>query len=489
MGFEMRQQQRMSQELRMTPQLQQAIKLLQLNHLELAEALQTELLENPLLEEVSGDDERATPLDAETAERREREREPDPAFERSERQAEERSLDEAIREIDWESFVENYSSPLPSTGVAPDGDLPGYDQTVSRSGGLTEHLLQQLSEVDTDELERRVAEVIIYNLDEEGYLRNQSLDELAASLEIDLEVIEDALALVQDLDPTGVGARNLAECLILQAVAAFPENRVVIAMLRHHMVELERRDHAAIARALKVSRDEVVSAHRLVQTLDPRPGLKFSDAEVRYIAPDIYIEKRNDEWVAILNDDGMPRLRVSREYRRVLRGSQNADEKQYVRERLNSARFMLRSIEQRQRTILRVTESIIRFQREFFDRGIQFLRPLVLREIADDIEMHESTVSRVTTNKYVHTPRGLFELKFFFNSSIRRSDGDDIAAEAVKHHIRALIEREDEDAPLSDQKIVELLLEHNGIEIARRTVAKYRESLGILSSSKRRRLA
>lgn len=486
MAFEMRQQQRMSQELRMTPQLQQAIKLLQLNHLELAEALQTELLENPLLEEAAGEDERAPRANEEPAPSQ-----LDEATWTRDSGDDARSMDEAVREIDWEAYVENYSSPLPSTGVTPDGDLPGPDQTLTREGNLTDHLLQQLSEVEASELERRIAEVIIYNLDEHGYFRNQTVEELAENLDIDPDLVEDALLLVQEFDPTGVGARDLAECLLLQAMQTMPEQRVVIAVLRHHLHDLEHRDHAGIARALRVSREEVVQAHRLIKQLDPRPGSRYADADVRYIAPDIYIEKRNDEWVAILNDDGLPRLRISRDYRRMLGGaSSTSDEKNYVKERLNSARFMLRSIEQRQRTILRVTESIIKFQHDFFEKGIQHLRPLVLRDVADDIEMHESTVSRVTTNKYVHTPRGLFELKFFFNSPIRRTDGaDDIAAEAVKHHIRALIEREDGDNPLSDQKLVELLEEHQGIRIARRTVAKYREALGIASSSKRRRLS
>jgi RNA polymerase sigma-54 factor len=230
-----------------------------------------------------------------------------------------------------------------------------------------------------------------------------------------------------------------------------------------------------------------MDAHRDLMAFDPRPGRQFSEQAPDYIVPDLYIVKQDDEWVAQLNEDGLPRLRVSDYYRRTLRSDNARDAKNYVQERLRSAQWLIRSIQQRQRTILRVAQSIIRFQRDFFDLGIDHLKPLVLRDVADDIGMHESTVSRVTTNKYVHTPRGIFELKFFFNSSIRKSGGDDVAAESVKHRIKAIIAEENTAHPLSDQKLVEILENEFKIEIARRTVAKYREMLGILSSSRRRR--
>ncbi len=459
----------------MTPQLQQAIRLLQLSRLELADLIETEMVENPMLEE-SVDDE-APSLSIERA---------DPEHERPD--AETLQGERAVEEIDWERYLENYSSPLPATTGGYDEDLPGVDQTLSRAEGLTEHLLWQLGVTQMAEAEREVATAIIQNLDDDGYLRESTLEQIAEQTGAPLDVVEDALTIVQELDPVGVGARDLSECLLIQARVLCPDDEIVQAVARDHLHDLERRNYPGIARALGVSRERVMDAHRTIQTFDPRPGRQYTAESPTYIVPDIYVVWENDGWVAKLNEDGLPRLRVSEYYRRALRSSGEKDAKNYVQERLRSAMWLIRSIQQRQRTIVRVTESIIKFQREFFDHGVEHLRPLVLRDVADDIGMHESTVSRVTSNKYVHTPRGIFELKYFFNSSIRTSDGDDVAAEAVKHRIRALIADEDPAHPLSDQRLTELLLEDSGIEIARRTVAKYRESIGILSSSKRRQL-
>jgi len=475
MGLELKQSQRMSQELRMTPQLQQAIKLLQLSRLELADLIQTEMVENPMLEEFEDD----RPVERSGADQMDDKPEPT---------TEQQDAEKAVEEIDWERYLENYSSPLPASTAGHNDDLPGVDQTLSTRLGLTDHLLEQLGVVDTSEDERHLAELIIGNLDEQGYLRNSTVEELAERNETSIDAVEDALALVQGFDPPGIAARDLRECLLLQAHALCPEDEVLRHVIEDHIPDLEKKNYAGIARALGVPREAILDAHRAIMTLDPRPGVQFNDDDATYIVPDIYIVFRDGEWVPTLNEDGLPRLRVSEYYRKALRNGAGKEAKSYVQERLRSAWWLIRSIQQRQRTILKVTESIIRFQRDFLDYGIEHLRPLVLREVADDIGMHESTISRVTTNKYVHTPRGIFELKFFFNSSIRKDGGEDLAAEAVKHHIKQVVSEEDPAKPLSDQKIVQLLKERHQIHIARRTVAKYREALGILSSSKRKRL-
>lgn len=487
MGLEMKQSLAQRQELRMTPQLQQAIRLLQLSRHELVDVVANELIENPLLEE---DGEAAqSPEDAQRAADRDERVAAAEAKTKSEAANEpEETGKDAVQDIDWEAYLENYSSPLPAAGGGFGDELPGPEQTLTKSESLTDHLLSQLGVAECTEEERAVAEVIIGNLDELGFLRGTTLEELAEAEEVDLELAEEALLIVQDFDPLGIGARDLSECLLIQARAHFPGDLVVRSVLAEHIHDLERKDYAGIARSIGATKAEVVEAHRKIMTLDPRPARQYSEEEPTYITPDIYIVKRGDEWVPVLNDDGLPRLRVSDYYRRALRSSDEDGAKNYVQERLRSAWWLIRSIEQRQRTILKVTESIIRFQREFFDKGIDYLKPLVLREVAEDIGMHESTISRVTTNKYVHTPRGIYELKFFFNSSIKTEGGSDIAAESVKQRIKKIVEHEDRRKPFSDQKLVQILLDEHGIDIARRTVAKYREMLGILSSSKRKQL-
>lgn len=474
MGIEMRQFQRMTQELRMTPQLQQAIKLLQLSRLELADLIQTEMVENPMLEELSDDDGDAPAREVDTV---------DPRID-----AETAAGEKAMQDIDWERYLENYSSPMPSSTAGFDEDAPTLEQTLTNASDLSTHLVWQLGAMQMSADERRVAETIVQNLDEDGYLRNGDISEIAEQQGVSQEVAEDALAIVQELDPLGVGARDLIECLLLQARVLYPRDTVLRDVITHHIPDIEKKNYAGIARALGVAREVVLDAHRAIQGFDPRPGRQFAPDATTYVVPDIYVVKQDDEWVAVLNEDGMPRLRVSEYYRRALRSTSEKDARNYVQERLRSAWWLIRSIQQRQRTIIRVTQSIIKFQRDFFDYGIEHLKPLVLRDVAEDIGMHESTVSRVTTNKYVDTPRGIYELKFFFNSSIRTSGGDDVAAESVKHRIRALVGDENPARPLSDQRLVELLKRESGIEIARRTVAKYRESLGILSSSKRRQV-
>lgn len=481
MALELKQSLGQRQELRMTPQLQQAIRLLQLSRQELVELVAKEMIENPLLEDET--QQAQSPADAKMAADV---ADVGPPAASPDAAQPEKSGQEAVNEIDWDAYLENYSSPLPAGGIGGD-DLPGPEQTLTESQNLTSHLLEQLGVAECSHEERAIAEVIIGNLDDSGFLREITLEELAESIEVEPELAEEALLLVQEFDPLGVGARDLAECLLIQARTQFPGD-IVVRNVLGHLKDLERKDYSAIARAIGATKNEVIDAHRRIMTLEPRPARQWEGDDTNYITPDIYIVKRGGEWIPVLNDDGLPRLRVSDYYRRALKGTDQAEAKNYVQERLRSAVWLIRSIEQRQRTIVRVTDSIIRFQREFFDRGIDHLRPLVLREVADDIGMHESTISRVTTNKYVHTPRGIYELKFFFNSSIRKEDGADIAAESVKQRIKKIVDGENRRKPFSDQKLVQILSDEFGIEIARRTVAKYREMLGILSSSKRKQL-
>ena len=477
MGLEQKLQLRMQQQLVMTPQLQQAIKLLQLNHLELSELVSQEIVENPVLEEEA--ESRSDSMN----ELQQADQKPVTEDPNGEAQVE---GERERNEIDWERYLEGSSSgPTAGPGIQRGGDdLPGYEQTLTRGTTLVEHLMWQLQMVPLDDDVRQAAGAIIGNLGGNGYL-NCTMEEVAESEHMELSLVAAGLDTVQALDPLGVGARDLGECLLLQAKVSCPDDRVLLGILEHHMDLVEKKDFRGVARALKVSHQRVIDAMKKIALLEPRPGRPFTSEEPRYITPDIYVIKSGDDYLVQLNEDGVPKLRVSEYYRRVLSGADKS-EKEYIQEKLRSAQWLIRSIFQRQRTIFKVTESIVKQQRGFFDEGIGRLKPMILRDVAEDIEMHESTVSRVTTNKYVHTPHGIFPLKFFFNSGIQREDGADVASEMVKQRIKKLVGDEDSRKPLSDSAIVKMLSEEN-IKIARRTVAKYRDMLGIGSSSQRRR--
>jgi RNA polymerase sigma-54 factor len=380
----------------------------------------------------------------------------------------------------------------PQTGMGSssgmDEDRRSLEATLTRRPTLTDHLEWQLQLSSLSPAEEEAARWIIGNLNEDGYLQSDLVDVVRQSGQ-SLEAVESALARVQELDPAGVGARDLRECLLLQVASLGVEDPLCLAILDKHLDLLQKRDFRGLARVLGVSLAEAAAAARVIASLEPRPGRGFGGDDPIYITPDIYVHKIGDDYHIVLNEDGLPKLRISRLYRDVLvRGASVAkDTKEYVQDKVRSAMWLIKSIHQRQRTIYRVMESIIKHQREFFDRGVQHLRPLNLRDVAEDIGMHESTVSRVTSNKYANTPQGIFELKYFFNSSINRVDGDAIASESVKEKIRRIIGAEDSRRPLSDQRIAQMLKAAN-IDIARRTVTKYRESMNILSSTKRRQV-
>jgi RNA polymerase sigma-54 factor len=499
MGMELKQSMKMTQALVMTPQLQQAIKLLQLSRMELIDQIREEMESNPLLEqpdEVEGDLSDKAPgeasLEAANLEQPSQQEAPAPDT------AQEVKPDAGPAEIDWDAYLNSYQFNEPTTpsnkGNVDLEDLPSFEANMVKKEDLVDRLHEQLSGVRLNDAELRVAELIIGNLDDDGYLKladveGDPLIRLANEADVPVNLAEKVLRRIQLLDPKGCASRDLQECLLVQLQALHDSSGALLAtIIKKHLKLLESKNYPAIARDLKVSLEEVVIAAKLLARLDPKPGRNFSGDDAQYITPDVYVYKMGDEYTVVLNDDGLSKLRISGAYAQALKGGRlpSGQTKEFVQEKLRSAMWLIRSIHQRQRTIHKVTESIVKFQRDFFDKGIAHLKPLILRDVAEDIGMHESTVSRVTTAKYVHTPQGIFELKYFFNSSIARTGGDDIASEAVKNHIKQIVGQEDSKNPYSDQKIVELL-KAQGIEIARRTVAKYREVLGVLPSSKRKK--
>jgi len=499
MSLELKQHLKMTQQLVMTPQLQQAIKLLQLSRMELVDLIRTEMTENPLLEGADEPDEEPVQDGASPAEAAEAEAKPE---HKEAEKAEEVKGEEGANEIDWDQYLEHYQlqgHTAPSNRGLADDELPGYEATLTRKTDLVDHLVWQLRLSNLSPDEERAAMLIIGNLDEDGYFKmppvegeaeeaatSDPLVRVAFESGLGVEAAEQVLRKVQQLDPIGVAARDLRECLLLQVRYINADTPEIVAIIERHLKHLESKNYQAIAKDLKIPIEEVVKAVKVISRLEPKPGRAYTDEEPQYITPDVYVHKMGDKYVTILNDDGLSKLRISGMYRAALKNGDAGKAKEYIQDKLRSAVWLIRSIHQRQRTIYKVTESIVKFQRDFLDKGIAYLKPLILRDVAEDIGMHESTVSRVTTNKYVHTPQGIYELKFFFNSAINKTGGDEIASEAVKNHIKQIVSSEDPKHPHSDQRIVEILKGQN-IEIARRTVAKYREVLGILPSSKRKK--
>jgi RNA polymerase sigma-54 factor len=499
MALEIKQSLKLSQQLVMTPQLQQAIKLLQLNRMELQEVVTQEMMENPILEELretpEGDlvpttDNEGPANDPEAAQMRDEQSFEKPA-------PKEEQLVAGKDDFNWESYVEEFNS---SSSSAPsmrevNEELPSFENVLTKTTSLEAHLAWQLSMVALQEAEKKLGELIIGNLSDDGYM-NADLADMAKETGMELEDAEEVLKIVQNFDPLGVASRNLQECLAIQARFMNPRQPLVEQIIAGHLPDLERKNYPAVAKALNQPLDKIIDATRLILEFEPKPGRSFHTSDTQYISPDIYVYKVADEFVIVLNEDGMPKLRISPYYKNILAAAQggagdkekNKVTKEYVQDKLRSAVWLIRSIHNRQKTIYKVTEAIVRRQRDFFEKGVQQLKPMILKDVANDIGMHESTISRVTTNKFVHTPVGIFELKYFFNSSINAADGgDSLASEAVKEKIRQMISKEDAKNPLSDQKIVELLKSDN-IDIARRTVAKYRDMLGILSSGKRKKI-
>jgi RNA polymerase sigma-54 factor len=477
MALELRQQLKLTQQLIMTPQLQMAIKLLQLSRLEMMETIRTELEENPALEEVPEStsaeqlvEQTDTPTEEAPAEK-------------------EVTIEEKLQQdIDWSNYLDEYNTPGRVQYEAEDRDTPRFESFIARKESLNDHLLWQFIMTKPNKEEEQIASLIIGNLNKDGYLQ-VTAEEIAQMSQSSDEKVEKILALMQTFDPIGVCARDLKECLLLQANHLGFDNTIVTDIITNHLPNLEKKNYKIICKTLKKSLDEVVSAVNVITSLEPKPGREFSDETPQYINPDIYVYKVDNDFVILLNDDGMPKLRVNSFYKNsITRGKKiSGDAEDYIQDKMRSAAWLIKSIHQRQKTIYRVMESILRYQREFFEKGIANLKPMVLRDVAQDIGMHESTISRVTTNKYAFTPQGIFELKYFFNSSIRRSHGGAIASASVQDKIRQIILSEDPKKPYSDDKIAQLL-KKDEIHIARRTVAKYREMLKILPSNKRKQI-
>jgi RNA polymerase sigma-54 factor len=487
---------RLSQKLIMTPQLQQAIKLLQLSRLELQQTLTQHLMENPLLEELPPDVDEAS--EEATQEKTEPER--TDVEEASAEQGTESAED--LSPSSWEDYFDSDrrvgDTEYPS---ASQDEFPSYDQTVVKAQSLDEHLQWQLNLSGLDDVEKAIGRLILGNIDEEGYLR-MSVPEIATEAGVPAEQVESVLGYIQTFDPPGVAARDLQECLLIQLgsldrIFGMVDGRrvrlkgsLVESMIKYHLKDLERKHYGRIAKALNATPEEVFAATKVIEALEPKPGRPYFQSDNYVIVPDVFVVKNEGEWVVLLNDDGMPRLRISPYYKQLMGvGKQPADStKAYLEDKFRGAQWIIRSIEQRNKTIIKVVGSIIKFQEQFFDKGVQYLKPLVLKQVAEDIGLHESTISRVTANKYMYCPQGILELKYFFNTGIQRSDHneDELSSVTVREMIRKMVAEEDGQHPLKDQEIAARLRTEN-ILIARRTVAKYRSEVNIPSASQRKR--
>jgi RNA polymerase sigma-54 factor len=480
MALEQKLNLRLSQRLVMTPSLQQAIKLLQMSRLELQEVLNQEMVENPILEE------QEETAEAERAEATAATEEP-PAPAEAAPAPEEKDRD-SFEEIDFNSYFEDYlDSAYNPRQYQEQPEEFSLENVLTRPEGLPEYLTWQLSMSDAPPKLREIATYLIGNIDEDGYLR-VSREEIREAHYDDDGDVDAALALVRSFDPPGVGAFDLPDCLLMQLGALGVENELIERIIREHWPEFLNRQFAPLAKKLGVGMSEIQAAFEIIKNLEPKPGRKYSSERTIYVEPDVFVRKISDEYVIQLSEDGLPKLRISAAYRRLLRGGNGAigaEAANYLKDKMRSAIWLIKSLDQRQRTIYKVADSIVRHQREFLDHGIEHLRPLVLRDVANDIAMHESTVSRVVSNKYMHTPRGLFPMKYFFHSGIDSSQGDDVSSLSIKNKISRIVEEEDARRPHSDARITQKL-RAEGIQIARRTVAKYREELRIPSSSQRK---
>jgi RNA polymerase sigma-54 factor len=479
MALEQKLNLRLSQRLVMTPSLQQAIKLLQMSRLELQEVLTQEVVENPVLEEQEETSETERVDAARDNEDAGAPAEAPPAAEKER---------DSFEEIDFNSYFEDYlDSAYNPRQYQEQPEEYSLENVLTRPEGLPEYLTWQLSMSGVADGVREIATYLIGNVDEDGYLQVTREEIREAHYENDTDV-EAALSLLRHFDPAGVGAFDLPDCLLMQLAALGVENELIEKIIREHWPAFLNRQFAPLCKALGVGMSEIQAAFEIIKNLEPKPGRKYSSERTIYVEPDVFVRKIGDEYIIQLSEDGLPKLRISASYRRLLRsgnGAIGAEAANYLKDKMRSAIWLIKSLDQRQRTIYKVADSIVRHQRGFLDHGIEHLRPLVLRDVANDIGMHESTVSRVVSNKYIHTPRGLFPMKYFFHSGIDSSQGDDVSSLSIKNKISRIVQDEDPRRPHSDARITQKL-RTEGIQIARRTVAKYREELRIPSSSQRK---
>jgi RNA polymerase sigma-54 factor len=478
MAQEQRLELKLSQKLILTPQLQQSIKLLQLPLLELTQDINQELMNNPLLEEGL---ERDSENKSESTGTSEEEKFKEPSNET------EAPL-EKIFGFTSDNYFEERESDGRDFGYFTDGAeemTSPFERNRSKTD-LYEHLLWQLRLSNIPSSVGHAAEIIINNLNNDGYLQS-SVEEIANQAEVDIDVAEEALTYVQSFDPSGVGARNLQECLLLQLEPLNLNDTLVEEIISEGFAELEGKKYKQLASKLKTTIDDLLNAVKIIEGLEPRPARNFSSDEPVHIIPDVYVEESEGKYIITLNDEGVPKLRLSNYYRKLLsnKKSLGPEEKQFLEEKLRSAVWLLRSLDQRNKTIYKVTDSILKFQEDFFRHGREYLKPLNLRDVAEDLGMHESTISRVTSNKYIQCPQGLLNFRYFFSNAVPTARGN-MSSSTVKDLIRKIVSEEDSQHPLNDQKIVEIL-KSKGISVARRTAAKYREELKILSHMKRKK--
>ena len=477
-----------TQSLAMTPQLQQAIKLLTLTHLEMTDVIASEMVENPLLEEsgqsISGEelndvDRKLDKLEGQNKEAT-TENFDGPSI------LNEKSVPD---DFDWQGYLEAYNNSTysPPNMAKPDLDeMPNYEIILSGGEGLADHLEWQLHMLEFADDEWIVLDHIIHNINDDGYLdvdMNVIIEETGHNAEDAIEL----LLMVQKLEPAGCGARTLSECLLAQADSLEIKSSLVETLILEYLEELQKNNYVKVAKDLEMNEVAVKEAFEIIHRFHPKPGRLIAKNETHFIAPDIYVVEVGGEFVVQVNDEGVPRLKISKQYQALVCDDSNKEAQEYVIDKLKSASFLIKSIYNRQNTIYKVSKMIVERQQEFFRKGPRHLKPMILKDIAQDIGMHESTISRATTNKYMHTPIGLFELKYFFNTGVGgKNGGDDVASEVLKIKIKDLIAKENPKRPLSDQKIADVL-GRDGVAIARRTIAKYREQLDILSSSKRKK--
>jgi RNA polymerase sigma-54 factor len=481
MALELRQQLKLAQKLVMTPQLRQAIKLLQLNRLELTDALQSEMEQNPLLEEA--DNPSSSSENPESLSAEENKEIPEAAA-----TAQVKGDDpSSVAEVNWEDYANTFDSDFSFAREIPPADAPSQFDFISATPGLTSHLQWQLTHLKLNELDKEISHFILGNLDGHGFFQ-ADIEDICNYVHCPTEEAEGVLRLVQSLEPPGIAARNIRESLLLQLERQGLDESLAYHIVDEHMDSLQTRNYALIARMSDVTARKVQAAVAVITTLTPYPGNEFSNEQTNYVIPDVYVDKIDGEFVIRLNNDGLPHLQISTSYQEMIKESKkiNKDSRNYLQEKKRSAQWFIKSLQQRQRTIYKVMESLLKFQHDFFEKGPGHLKPLILHDVADDIGMHESTVSRVTSNKYVHTPTGIYELKYFFSTAVATTNGDTIAAEAIKNRIKQIIQKEDSTKPLSDNKLSALLKEE-GIKVARRTVAKYRDQLKILPVKHRRK--
>ncbi len=473
MALEIKQQLKLTQQLVMTPQLQQALKLLQMSRLELLQTIRQEILENPVLTD-----------EVESAEI------PEESIPDVEKEIPDAEM-EMLMDFNWEAYMDSHSL---STSYPNSYEMsepsPNYENFIQARSSLYKDLLWQWRLNCQDDRSFEIGKYIIGNLNENGYLSAdfEDVSKDLKPLNPTRDEFEATLSLIQQLDPLGIAARDLTECLLIQLNNKTPKNPLAEEIVKNHLTLLKRRDIPKLAKKLSESPEKITEAIQLICELDPKPGRTYTQDPIYHVIPDVYVYKADNEFLIVLNNEDIPTLQINPLYRALLRKKEelSKEAREFIEKKMRSAIWLIKTIQQRHKTIYRVTESIVRFQQDFLEKGVQFLKPMILKDVANDIGMHESTVSRVTQGKYISTPQGLYEFKFFFTSGVRSTRGPDISAESVKHMIRQVVMNEDPKNPLSDEQIVKLLSRYH-IKIARRTVAKYREAMKILPSKDRKK--